>query len=326
MNIQNYITNDIKANELNEKVDEMLTNLFKELNGFYCTRFIINKYVPVIEQLTSDYNSTFNQKCYITSYKNNTMNDYIGRKSSKRLKYSIDSYFKAVQFEVALLLAKYPEIHECQIKLAFMNTLLSNYMYYTIVAFDNSYSLEFDINIIKNQYLTIMNTELKDFPLIKENETIKNDVYNNSKRSGVKESFVPTKPTKIEHLTDLFEDGMTQREKVKAIANYWDCTEKTAENYMKKFDLWIRVKNVNVEESSESNNELELYKTRCELLQNDLNEANQEIEQLKQKIKMLESQQMMGPSLQTLSLDAGKKLASFTFSGFEPSTHKINTL
>ena len=148
MQIKEYFTNDIKANELNEKVNEMLTNLFKELNGLYCTRFVINKYVPVIEQLTSDYNNTFNKKCYITSYKNNTMNDYIGRKSSRRLKYSIDSYFKAVQFEVALLLAKYQEIHECQIKLAFMNTLLSNYMYYTIVAFDNSYSLEFDINII----------------------------------------------------------------------------------------------------------------------------------------------------------------------------------
>ena len=289
MQIKEYFTNDIKANELNEKVNEMLTNLFKELNGLYCTRFVINKYVPVIEQLTSDYNNTFNKKCYITSYKNNTMNDYIGRKSSRRLKYSIDSYFKAVQFEVALLLAKYQEIHECQIKLAFMNTLLSNYMYYTIVAFDNSYSLEFDINIIKNQYLTIMNTELKDFPLIKENETIKNDVYNNSKRSGIKESYRPNKPTKIEHLTNLFKDGMTQREKVKAIANYWECSESSAERYMKKFDLWIRVKNVNVDEISESNNDLELYKTRCELLQNDLNDANQEIEQLKQKIKTLKS-------------------------------------
>ena len=43
MQIKEYFTNDIKANELNEKVNEMLTNLFKELNGLYCTRFVINK-------------------------------------------------------------------------------------------------------------------------------------------------------------------------------------------------------------------------------------------------------------------------------------------
>ena len=30
MQIKEYFTNDIKANELNEKVNEMLTNLFKE--------------------------------------------------------------------------------------------------------------------------------------------------------------------------------------------------------------------------------------------------------------------------------------------------------
>ena len=244
MTLQNYLITDIKSNALLQKVDSLIANLSKELSGFYSTFYIVNKYSKAIKDLTDAYSEAFNQKCYITSFKGNSLYKFINRNSKYRLHYTDASYCNAVKCEIALLLAKYKDIHECQIKLAFMNVLLNNFNYYVKSGLDDSYALEIDINIIKNHYNMIMNTELKDFPIIKENETIKDAVFNNSKRSPIKEEFVPTKPTKKEHLTDLFEDGMTQREKVKVIANYWNCTEKSAENYMKKFDLWVRVKNV----------------------------------------------------------------------------------
>ena len=248
MQIKNYLTSDIKAKELNEKVDSMIKNLSKELGTFYSTYSVVNKYPPVIKELTEAYNKAFNQKCYITSFKRNNLYAYINRNSKQYLKYNIDSYFKAVQYEVALLIAKYEQVHECQIKLAFMNVLINNYKYYTQSALDNSFILEIEINTIKNQYNTIMDMEIKNLPLIKENEKIQQIVRNNSKRSVIKEEYVPTKPTKAEHLTSLFEEGMTQREKVKAIINYWVCSESTAERYMKKFGLWTQVKNIKKDE------------------------------------------------------------------------------
>lgn len=248
MQIKNYLASDIKVKELNEKVDSMIKNLSKELSTFYSTYSVVNKYTPVIKELTEAYNKAFNQKCYITSFKGNNLYAYINRNSKQRLKYNIDSYFIAVQYEVALLIAKYEQVHECQIKLAFMNVLINNYMYYTQSALDNSFILEIEINTIKNQYNTIMDMEIKNLPLIKENEKIQEIVRNNSKRSPIKEVYVPTKPTKAEHLTSLFEEGMTQREKVKAIVNYWDCSESTAERYMKKYGLWTQVKNIKKDE------------------------------------------------------------------------------
>ena len=280
MQIKNYLTSDIKAKELNEKVDLMIKNLSKELSTFYSTYNVVNKYPPVIKELTKAYNKAFNQKCYIISFKRNNLYAYINRKSKQYLKYDIDSYFKAVQYEVALLIAKYEQVHECQIKLAFMNVLINNYKYYTQSALDNSFILEIEINTIKNQYNTIMDMEIKNLPLIKENEKIREIVHNNSKRSVIKEEYVPTKPTKAEHLTSLFEEGMTQREKVKAIINYWDCSESTAERYMKKFGLWTQVKNIKKDEPD--------YKALYE-------EALKENEALKAELALIKNKQFQQP-------------------------------
>ena len=244
MTLQNYLTSDIKSNELLQKVDSLIANLSKELSGFYSTFCIVNKYSKAIKDLTEAYAEAFNQKCYITSFKCNTLYKFINKNSKYRLHYTDESYYNAVKYEIALLLAKYEDIHECQIKLAFMNVLLNNFNYYAKSGLDNSYTLDFDINVIKYYYDMIMNTELKDFPIIKENETIKNAILNNSKRSPVKEEFIPTKPTKKEHLTELFEDGMRQPEKIEAIKNYWNCSRNTAIKYMKQFDLYTPVKNV----------------------------------------------------------------------------------
>lgn len=278
MQIKNYLSSDIKAKELNEKVDSMIKNLSKELSTFYSTYSVVNKYPQVIKELTEAYNKAFNQKCYITSFKKNNLYKHINRNSKQYLKYNIDSYFKAVQYEVALLIAKYEQVHECQIKLAFMNVLINNYKYYTQSALDNSFILEIEINTIKNQYNTIMDMEIKNLPLIKENEKIQEIVRNNSKRSVIKEEYVPTKPTKIEHLTSLFEEGMTQREKARAIANYWNCSEKTAIRYMEKFNLW------NIDKKSDEPDYKALYE-----------KALKENEALKAELAIIKNKQFQQP-------------------------------
>lgn len=242
MKLKDYLTSDIKANELLEKTNELIDNLAKELSGFYSTLFIVNKYTPVIEDLKNAYNTSFNQKCYITSFDSNTLYSFINRNSKYKLHYTDASYENAVKAEITLLLAKYKYLHECQIKLAFMMTLKENFIYYTKSGYDESWMLEFNINIIKNIYNDVMNTELKDFPILKENTKLQDTVRNNAKRPAEKVVYVPTKPTKVSHLTDLFEDGMTQVEKTKAVSEYWGCSEKTATRYMKKFGLWNRVK------------------------------------------------------------------------------------
>ena len=54
--------------------------------------------------------------------------------------------------------------------------------------------------------------------------------------------FNVDKPTKAQHLTMLFDEDMSQRDKVRIIAVHYECSEKTAERYMKKFGLWNKVK------------------------------------------------------------------------------------
>ena len=54
--------------------------------------------------------------------------------------------------------------------------------------------------------------------------------------------FNVDKPTKAQHLTMLFDEDMTQAEKLKIIAVHYECSERTAMRYMEKFGLWTRVR------------------------------------------------------------------------------------
>ena len=109
----------------------------------------------------------------------------------------------------------------------------------TVVQIADKHNKENDAFISKQ----LMRHYIQDYELEDMIKTYKHTVnFINKKHPAEKVVYVPTKPAKVSHLTDLFEDGMTQREKVKVIAEYWSCSEKTAENYMKKFGLWNRVK------------------------------------------------------------------------------------
>ena len=174
MKVKEILKTNNSVNALDQLLNEMLGNLTKELSTYYATFPLIHKYKPVIEKLTQAYEKKFNQKCYITSFNNNKLYDEIKRKKD-RLNFSIDSFSKAMYYEVALLLAKYDSIHECQIKLSFMNMLLKNYKYY-IKSYDDQYILSFDINILKNLYISIMETNIKNLPLIKDNVEMKGNM------------------------------------------------------------------------------------------------------------------------------------------------------
>lgn len=243
MKVKEIIKTNNSVNALDQLVNEMLENLSKELSTYYSTFPLIHKYKPVIEKLTQSYEKKFGQKSYVTSFNNNRLYDAIKRKQ-ERLNFSIDSFSKAMYYEVALLLAKYDSIHECQIKLSFMNMLLKNYRYY-IKSYDDQYILSFDINIMKNLYNSIMETDIKNLPIIKDNAEIQKMI---SEKCFVfpdedpDDYFNVDKPTKAQHLTMLFDDTMTQREKAKIVAVHYECSEKTAERYMKKFGLWTKVK------------------------------------------------------------------------------------
>ncbi len=243
MKVKEILKTNNSVNALDQLVNEMLGNLTKELSTYYATFPLIHKYKPVIEKLTQSYEKKFGQKCYVTSFNNNKLYDIIKRKKD-RLTFSIESFSKAMYYEVALLLAKYNCIHECQIKLSFMSMLLKNYIYY-IKSYNDEYILSFDINILKNLYNSIMETNIKNLPIIKDNAEIQKII---SEKCFVfpdedpDDYFNVDKPTKAQHLTMLFEDNMSQREKVRIISVHYDCSEKTAERYMKKFGLWTKVK------------------------------------------------------------------------------------
>ena len=243
MKVKEILKTNNSVNALEQLLNEMLGNLTKELSTYYATFPLIHKYKPVIEKLTQAYEKKFNQKCYITSFNNNKLYDEIKRKKD-RLNFSIDSFSKAMYYEVSLLLAKYDSIHECQIKLSFMNMLLKNYKYY-IKSYDDQYILSFDINILKNLYNSIMETSIKNLPIIKDNAEMQKII---SEKCFVfpdedpDDYFNVDKPTKAQHLTMLFDEEMTQRDKVRIIAVHYECSEKTAERYMKKFGLWNKVK------------------------------------------------------------------------------------
>lgn len=243
MKVKEILKTNNSVNALDQLVNEMLGNLTKELSTYYATFPLIHKYKPVIENLTQSYEKKFSQKSYVTSYKNHKLYDVIKRKKD-RLVFSADSFSQAMYYEVALLLAKYSDIHECQLKLSFMNVLLKNYFYYT-KTYNDEYVLSFDINIMKNLYNNIMETNIKNLPIIKEDEEIQKSI---SEKCFVfpdedpDDYFNVDKPTKAQHLTMLFDDTMTQREKVKIVAVHYECSEKTAERYMKKFGLWTRIR------------------------------------------------------------------------------------
>lgn len=243
MKVKEILKTNNSVNALDQLVNEMLGNLTKELSTYYATFPLIHKYKPVIENLTQSYEKKFSQKSYVTSYKNHKLYDVIKRKKD-RLVFSTDSFSQAMYYEVALLLAKYSDIHECQLKLSFMNVLLKNYFYYT-KTYNDEYVLSFDINIMKNLYNNIMETNIKNLPIIKEDEEIQKSI---SEKCFVfpdedpDDYFNVDKPTKAQHLTMLFDDTMTQREKVKIVAVHYECSEKTAERYMKKFGLWTRIR------------------------------------------------------------------------------------
>lgn len=243
MKVKEILKSNNSVNALNHLVDEMIVNLSKELSTFYATFPLIRKYKPVIENLTQSYEKKFIQKCYVTSYKNHKLYDIIKRKKD-RLVFSTDSFSKAMYYEVALLLAKYSDIHECQLKLSFMNVLLKNYFYY-IKTYNDEFVLSFDINIMKTLYNNIMETDIKSLPIIKENEEIQKAIKDNCyvfPDQDPDDYFNVDKPTKAQHLTMLFDDDMTQREKVKIVAVHYECSESTAERYMRKFGLWTRIR------------------------------------------------------------------------------------
>lgn len=240
MKVKEILKTNNSINALNNLLNEMLSNFAKDLDDICFGTFpLINKYRPVIISLTQSYEKKFKQKCYITSYKNNELRKYIGR-GKDRLSFSNDSFTKAMYYEVALLIAKYNMLHECQIKLAFMNMLLKNYFYY-MKTYNDEYVLSFDINILKKIYHDIMETNIKDLPLIKDNEELAKNCFI-FPEDDPDDYFNVDKPTKAQHLTMLFDDDMSQAEKLKIVAVHYECSERTAMRYMEKFGLWTRVR------------------------------------------------------------------------------------
>lgn len=279
---------EIKLVEFNNQVNEMFSNLFRDINS--CTKSaysISNDYKTIIKKLSEMYFDNTNRKCYLTASKPHNLYNYM-HFVGDRFNFTIDSYTKAMKYEIMMLLTCYGYLDECQIKLAFANVIVKLYRYLE-KRFDDSVWFNFEINTIQNIYKTFMNTNIDELLKEFDDVTIKNELNNKLKVSILEDDLIPTKPKKAEHLTALYKDGMTQREWVKKIAAYWLCSEKTATRYLKKFDLWDSLKT----EQSEPD-----YKALYE-------QAMKENELLKQQIKALQNPTVnINPS----SLNVNEKL------------------
>ena len=251
MELINYIKTTLTKKEakLNEAINNLTNNLIKELSSYYSPYFTYNKYRKEIDKLTNKFTNTLGIKCYITSYnkhgmKNNTLYKIINR-GKYTVKYDDITFKNAILWEITVLLATYGvDLFEGQIKLMFMNILLNNFQHYSYNTLDKTYTLNFDIKNIVELYNEIMDMDFEDIDYIKL-PGIYEDIREKSYIDAATEYDIKEKPENIEDLTDLFNEYMTRSDKVKAIANRYLCTTKTARNYMKKFGLWNNTKKAN---------------------------------------------------------------------------------
>ena len=251
MELKNYIKTTLTKKEanLNEAINNLTNNLIKELSSYYSPYFTYNKYRKEIDKLTNKFTNTLGIKCYITSYnkhgmKSNTLYKIINR-GKYTIKYDDITFKNAILWEITVLLATYGnDLFEGQIKLMIMNVLLKNFQHYSYNTLDRTYTLNFDIKNIVELYNELMEMDFEDIDYIKL-PGIYDDIREKSYIDAATEYDIKEKPENIEDLTDLFNEYMTRSDKVKAIANRYLCTTKTARNYMKKFGLWNNTKKAN---------------------------------------------------------------------------------
>ena len=277
---------EIKLKDFNEKVNEVFTNLFRDIRSCQKGSFTIkNEYESLFYTFSEQYFFTTQRKCYITSIKPYNLYNYL-HKTKNRFNYTDDSYTNAMKYELMMMIFAYGYLDECQVKLSFANVLLKLYRYIE-QRFDDSYWFSFEINTIENIYNNIMNTDIND--LLKEFQDVivnKDDITAKLNKPIIEDNYIPTKPEKPEHLTGLYQDGMSQRQWVKNIAAYWLCSEKTATRYLKKFNLWNNTPKMNNDEPDETpdyEKQIEMLQNHIKLLEAELKEKETIINDLKNK-------------------------------------------
>ena len=141
--------------------------------------------------------------------------------------YNLKSFQLMVDIAISMLLIKYDAKSLC--KEHYVYTVLATMFFYYRVFDENK--LIVNVSDVKPILLSVLNSDELHYMDIAKYYKFYDSHPSNSYNK------IKDKPLSKEDLTCCYSEGATQTEKTKAIAKWWNCSERTARKYMHKFGL-----------------------------------------------------------------------------------------
>lgn len=254
MTLREYIeTDDIIISDFNGRVNEVIANMRSSFYAKDCTpTFWFDTYKSskisqgLIDKLIVSFKKSQGRKCCMFKYNGETLQSilYISR-NNPLAEFSTETYFDVIKQMTVFLLSEYKTVYESQIKLGALKCLFSLYKCWTNSGMSGTTEFTFDLDDAIKTIETLLDTECAELDIpqnvyIEMRKLHTEAVVKHIDVEGVGETL--TKPKDVAHLTMLWEDGISQTEKVDRVIEYWHCSRSTAVRYMQKFGVWKQVK------------------------------------------------------------------------------------
>lgn len=290
-------TKDPKSSQINDLVALFHNDLKNTLNNPMRTAYDIfnNEYNAKRAELVQAVVVNTNMKCFIQQYqKFNLITEVLGRKTKALVNIDKTKFIAASLEEIAMLVDKYENVFGGQIVLALYTMFTTNAP--AIYKDGKNLYLTDEFRALPYWIEEVMNIDTQYIPKrFDKGRSIKRTERRNN---AVNNTIIKIKkPSSPKQLQLVYIDGMTRREWVRAIANYYDVSEKQAERWLKEFGMWEDI-HANVidwkqecmelrEEVKRLNARIEGLINRCEYLENELQTANDHNKYLENELKKL---------------------------------------
>ena len=253
----NELLNDYRSRDyFNIKVknfSDELTNTIEQFKKFliHCNGLSVYPYdeFKTYSAIFKDYDNKFREivlenknsrsGMYITQINNYSIDNFIKdeldfsvTRTNNTMNYTFNKALTLCLLETKFLLSKYGNLYDFQLKFAILRILLTRFSIIT-TNFDNTLNCELfrQVDDVDKLFELVINTDVDQLP--------KTDgIYVKPRKQEYKISIQKlSKPHTAEDLTVLFIDGMSYKEKVAAISNYYNVSIPTAKRWMSKFKL-----------------------------------------------------------------------------------------